>query len=467
MPDFQSNKVANFTDTVEQTLASAPPRSITSYALQSFAGLMRRQGAERPDEALLRLWVTEMLLGGKKGSTVRRYLGKVRAVYGQFCPDGDGAFANVSAALESAGVSCAPEAAENLKLTARVSAAAEEPGCDCGALLFMYLLYDPTATVADAAALTFGSVPDFCPQIADTVSRCDSSHGRKYVFALGQGKVRRGEVIRRATEALRRAAENAGMRVKGGFTRESVTAIWVAAALQTGINAADINAAVETLPHEYAFLAIAGKSGLSRREREALICRVADAINSRAQRWFVMRLRRGVGLDEVRGRVDMRLRGDSRASLTFYYPTRAEIRKEGRRRIVTDVPYLPATVFFRTRRDRVRSLMAEIGDLAWCFRSAGDAGSDYAIIPDRQMAEFQRYVGNFTPDIRLELVCGDAGLGRGRRVRVTGGIMEGYEGTILDVEGQPGQRVFTLALTGGQQARWTAHVDDIYLAPLD
>lgn len=461
MSNIQAHTSIVAENPVEQTLSEAPARSITRYALQSLTEMMRRRHAPACDETLLRLWVTEMLLDGKKESTVRRYLSKARAVYTLHDPESDAAFASVQTAFGPAECSVSAEAAENLKLTARVVARLERDSDSQDAAIFMYLLYNPTVTTDDAAGLTFGNAPDYCAQTTELVKRFDSSHGRKYVFALGQGKVRPGEISRRVACAIRQTAAAAGMRTSENFTRENITAIWIAAALQCGIEPAEIYGTVGSLPREYAALSIAGKSEPDSDRRKEIICRVAEAINSHAQRWFVMRLRKGVQLDDIRARID------ARNPLTFYYPTRTEIRKEGHRRIVADVPYLPATVFFRTRRDRVRPLMAKIGELAWCFKSGSGTDSEYAAVPDRQMTAFQRYIGNFTPDIRLELVSGGQVLECGRRVRVTGGIMEGYEGTILDVEGQPGRRIFTLALTDAQQARWTAHVDDIYLTPLD
>ncbi len=58
------------------------------------------------------------------------------------------------------------------------------------------------------------------------------------------------------------------------------------------------------------------------------------------------------------------------------------------------------------------------------------------------MANFQRCIGQFTPDVKVELSDLGTKLACGRKVRVVGGIMQGYEGEIIDVEDDPGKRVF-------------------------
>ena len=86
------------------------------------------------------------------------------------------------------------------------------------------------------------------------------------------------------------------------------------------------------------------------------------------------------------------------------------------------------------------------------------------------MERFQRFVGKFTDDVEISL-SGKEELGIGRRVRITGGLMEGYEGEIYDIEeskdSTTGRRMFQLNLSSDQALRWTVSIEDIYIEPID
>lgn len=465
--NIQPDTTTSFAESAERMLLSVPPKSVAAYALDSILGFMRKEGAEDLDPDILKLWIASMSMQGKKLSTCRRYFGKVHSMWaGRGGESGNDIFTQVLPLFGTLREADIREAEGNLDLVKRLLGRNERSEDRETAGIFFWLLYNPDASLTDAVNLTFADAPRFCPQADDIVDSFDSSYGRKYVFRLNQGKTGAREISRKVTKDLQTLLASVGMRFVGGFSRTSVTSMWIAAAYGCGVSVRDIRACVGTVPPEYSPLSIVDKRKLGASEKEKIICAVADAVSDCAARWFVMKLRQGVSAEDIRKRIGDRL-PEHLAATTLFYPTRTEIRMDGNRRVVREIPYISNILFFKTRTNRVKSLFAGIGDLAWCFRTSNSPDSGYAVISNRQMAVFQQCIGRFTPDIKLEIVDALQTLGKGRRVRVTGGIMAGYEGEILDVENEAGKRVFFLSISESSKARWTAHVDDVFIQPLE
>jgi hypothetical protein len=143
--------------------------------------------------------------------------------------------------------------------------------------------------------------------------------------------------------------------------------------------------------------------------------------------------------------------------------------KENKKIIKREMPYIPGLLFFKIGENNIAPLFREIGDLAWCYRERPSQDAPYSIIPRSEMERFQRFVGKFTDDVEISL-SGKESLGIGRRVRITGGLMEGYEGEIYDIEeskDSTGRRMFQLNLSSDQALRWTVSIEDIYIEPID
>ncbi len=156
--------------------------------------------------------------------------------------------------------------------------------------------------------------------------------------------------------------------------------------------------------------------------------------------------------------------------VTLYYPTREIVFKENKKIIKREVPYIPGLLFFRIGTNQIVPLMREIGDLAWCYKERNSPGANYSVIPRVEMERFQRYVGKFTEDVEMELAS-NSSLGIGRRVRITGGMMEGYEGEIQDIEESTEngcrRRLFQLNISSDQALRWTVSIEDVYIEAID
>lgn len=415
---------------------------------------------------LLKLWAASHFIAGGKASTLKRYAGKIHALYRQWlsAPTED-PFLPLADFISPHYQTNDTLPKHNLLAVRKLFAKSETAPDRQAADIFLYLLYNPSATLLDLINLTFDQYDPFCPQLDAIIDSRKRANGRKYIFELNQGKQRPTGILKSITETLTPCLRNVGMSLPGGFTREAATAIWIAAALQLNITLPEIRALITTIPAEYPALIMARPAELSRERREEIICRVADHINDNTQRWFVMHLRAGHNADEICRRIERDLPGRLQ-TMTIFNPTRNIARREGKKIIKEEVPIVPNLLFFKTQRAKVKSLFSKIGDIAWCYRTANLPDSDYSVISSREMSRFQRCVGQFTDDIQVELVAEDPRLRRGRRVRVTGGIMAGYEGEIQDIEGAGDRRIFKLRIASGALLTWTASVPAPLLLPL-
>ncbi len=466
--EHQKDNSMSFLNFAEQIYRSAEPRTLKAYALEAFLAAVRREEISQIDSAAIRLCIASMILSGRKVSTCKRYFGKIHSIYLDWAASGQpDPFAAVLPQFGALQPGSHAEVSANLRrLPAIIDSYELTDGGHTVASVFLYLFFNPAATLGDAATLTFDSAPAFCPQITDIVSSADSSHGRKYVFPLKQGKSRPHEIARQLTSQLQAMLTAAGMRFADGFSRTSITALWVAAAFRCGITVSNIRGCIGSVPQEFPVLSIIGKPALTPAGSQQICRRVANSVSDPTMYWFAMKLRHGVTVADIRSRIAAKLPGRLE-SMNLFYPTRAIVATRSGRRTVSEVPLLPSVLFFTSRAGRVRSLFSTIGDLAWGFRDGGGPDGAYSVIPTRQMEMFQMCVGRFTPDIELELVNAGHSLIPGRRVRITGGIMAGYEGEVIDILDQPGKRLFSLAIGENTVARWTATVDPLLITPLD
>lgn len=450
--------VCDFVEFVESELTKGHVANamLATRVFPSFLASMRGSGCGEVSEETLNRWMVDLLLKGSKYSTCRRYLGTLHAVYKAWRPDDGGEDDPFLAVKKGLAAVCAHidrEAVANLALLPRLlkksGAAADRQTID----IILYLFYDVRATLADVVELTYGATATDCPQIEEIVERSKTAPNAKYVFALRQGKRRPQQIVRELLAEMHATLGRIGMNFNGSFSRESLTAMWIAAAAACGIPVAEIRAVAGTLPPAYAFLALIRPQQLDRSRVSGIINRVADAVDDHAIRWFVMKLRTGRRPKDIRSLLKQQ---DEKLlkEIAFYYPTRKTVRKEQGRLVSEEIPYLPDLLFFRLRSDRVRRLFGVIGEAAWCFRTTNRPDSPYSWISRREMAEFQRYVGEFTPDVELEIVSRRPVAGIGDRVVISGGVMEGQTGLVRRVRTVDGKVTYTLQLSDAVSVRW-------------
>ena len=412
-----------------------------------------------------------MLWLGIAPATRKRYFGRLHSMYLDSCRDEtlvDDPFETVREVFDTAGAVCAAPGDARQKAVKDLAARCAAADGSAAALsrIFMYMLYDAGTPLADVAGMKFDMPRPVCSQMAEMVDRQRVSCRRQYVFDLGQCRRRPAQIIRELDAALGHAGRSWGVFADGdGSAVGKIKALWGAFARKAGVAPAVARAVIGNLPPECAWLSPVRAAEIDDAGRMAAICRVADFINPAAPRWHVMRLRRGVTPDDICATVGEGTETSlyTSPSVALYYPTRRVARREGKKLTFHDEPFLPGILFFRTRTDRVAAVMASMADKAWCYRTVNTPDAPYAVIPDAEMERFRKYTGCLPPDANVAL-ADTRTLGPGTRVRVTGGVMEGYEGVVY---GRGEDLTFALRLTTDTALKWTVSVAADMVEPLD
>lgn len=419
-----------------------------------------------------REWVVDLLLDNYKITTVRRYLSTLSNQYRQWeghTADGLTALNQLSATLDTLGQPRLDIVRNNAKLISRIVTRATSGSKDSYlAAIFLYLLYEPTVTIADIIALKFSSFDSDCPQLVDIVERQRLSRpGAQYVFPLNQGQKRPGQIQRELTADIATMLRNAGMRFAESFSRQDITAMWIDRALHAGISPVDLRSILSTVPPAYDFLQLLTYAPIDQRQTARIKNRIADSINDHTIRWFVMKLRGTVTPSDIEQQLQHDIPGILR-HISFYYPTRRLMYLAGKKRQHRYVPYLPGILFFRTHRDNLPVIFRHIGALAWCYRTSATPGSPYTTINIGEMKQFQRHIGQFTPDVEMELIATQPQATIGDNVTIVGGnLYEGHQGQVIKVNRQGSKTTYTLQLTDTQYIRWsTVKIDSTLIQPL-
>ena len=395
-------------------------------------------------------------------TTIRRYLGALDTLYKEWIgkqeiTDTHVPFSSILGKYADDDVS---EQLQNIEKNAKViehliSLAISLRGVDhMFNMAFQYLLFNPKASLPDIATLTFSAqVPD-CPHIEDILLSMRNTPQAKYVFPLSQGKRRQPAIVRDLLIDLHAAGRRAGLCFGNSFSRESITAIWIHAAIQSGIKLTEILSIVRNLPVEYSFLSLLTPAAVTPERENDIICHVADSISNKTIRWFVMRLRSGVSPDDIKNRLKEQ-KNPYLSQTQFYYPLRCVKRLEKKRVVTEETPYLPGILFFRIAADKVSRLMSGLGEWAWCYRTTANSTSPYSAISQNEMRTFQRCIGAFTDDIEFELVSALPTLKVGDEVIIEdGGQLSGRQATIRKVRSIDGSVTYTLRLSETTYIRW-------------
>lgn len=464
--DNQNGKALRLREFVVKALSESPSGTLSDKALLSFRSSVSRHGLESLDEDGLLIWVSDMILSGLKQSTRKRYFNSLhsqcRSVHDFSHSD---PFENVRSELNRDYVTSYDEARNNLGIVGKIlrkSSLSVENDCYD---IFLCLLYDVNASLQDIIRLSFGEASNKLPQIEDIADARKVSGRSKYVFGLRQGQVRDRQICREVISTLSSLLRSNGMKFSGSFSRDSIKEMWICAALESGVTTDEIRSVVASLPEGFSFLEMVRPLYMTDAEKSVILRKVADHINDNTCYWYAMRLRAGKTPSDVKSLLQTEA-PSLYNRIRFYYPTH-EVVREGRggRRIREELPYLPGILFFYVRREEVGLLFSRyLGSLAWCYRYSASPDSPYSSISRREMELFQRHIGSFTDDIRVDMVTLESPLSVNDIVTVYGGVMDGSICTITGVKNQNGTRTYTLQLTSQTSFRWTvSDVDELRL----
>lgn len=463
--------MAGFLEYVISSNFSESSNTLTAQAVKSFLKSLQTHGFEEVSKEALEMWIVDMTLDNFKKSTRQRYFRKMSNLYREWQQDlAENPFEATREIAEMDFESGYSEASDNLNhlnsLLERERKCIDREITD----VFLYLLYNIGASIDDVVALKKDDELADNPQTHDLIDEVRKEAGnRKYMFGLDRNNKRPAQVKRELISSLHRLLIQAGMTFRNGFSRDSISAMWMAAAIKSGMGFEEIRGMIKRVPVGFDSFRLIKPIEMNDRQRTRLLNRVADYLNAKATRWFVMKMRSGQNPDDIKGRLKITDR-ETFGSMIFFYPTHKVAQRNAKGKLEKkEVPYLSSILFFKVRSDKVASIMHHIGDLAWCYKETNAPGSPYCTISHQEMKDFQKHIGQFSPDIKMELVTLDEPLKVGTKVFINGGgTMEGYVGKIQSVKNVDGTRTYTLALSANEYATWTVNdIEEIFIEPVN
>lgn len=471
--EIQESNDPDFIEYVESLPGSDISDMLASRIIPSFTGAMHRHRIRNFSQTALTYWTLEMMLRPMKASTVERYLGALHTLYKDWLgsgsrtavseQDGDAvknSTLNFSIPAEvvydDSSVEEIKMTASNMKYAVNLSKINKNPLSIDHTYLhaLLYLLINPEATLSDVVDMKFSDAQPESFHIEDIKLAMRKAPQAQYVFPLQQGKRRKPAILHDLVSGIRTATRAAGLEFGNSFSRESITALWIQAAISQNIPYSEIRTIVKQLPHQYSFLTMLPPVFLSKERKDEIINRVAGVFINNTTGWYVMRLRSGVTPETVKEELQHRKYPHIR-QIEFYYPQRSVSKLVKKKAVKTEVPVIPGILFFRMRYDKISKMMSVIGDLAWCYRTTNTPTSPYSAIPMREMKTFQRSVGLLTADVEMDIIASQPPLNIGDEVIIENGSpLDGRQAVIRKVRSNDGSLSYTLRLSDSEFIHW-------------
>lgn len=458
--DIQNDNDNNFLQFVESLDPTNLSSMLSSRILPSFLNAMRRHNIEEFSQNALTFWTVEMMVNAMKSTTVQRYLGALHTVYKQW--SGSEHDANIDFSLPNvrdyndSAIAALKLTESNLQKVAHLTKINKNPLSKEHTYLnsLLYLLINPEATLSDVVELRFSDPQIDSFHIDDIKLSMRKAPQAQYVFPLEQGKRRKPAIIHDLLLGIKAASHPAGLEFGNSFSRDSITAIWIAAAIREEISYGEIRAIIKQLPTQYSFLSLIPEAQISGDRKTEILNSVASSFINYSTGWYVMRLRSGVTPDTIKDELKYRKYPLLR-QIEFYAPQRKVKKLIKKKAVAVDVPVLPGILFFRMRYDKISKMMSLIGDLAWCYRTTNSPTSPYSAIPQREMKTFQRSVGSMTADIEMDIIASQPPLNVGDEVIIENGTpLDGQQAVIRKVKTKNGNVSYTLRLSDSEFIHW-------------
>lgn len=462
----------DFCNFVVIRLETASRASIEYKSLKSFHDSTR--GSEcMPLSDLLNIWAATMIDEGLAPSSRKRYLAKLAALYKEYCAGNradDDPFDAVKPLCDRNRADSTAAIRDSCVGLCKIFGQLLDDSESRPALaVFLYMLFEASSEIEKSILL---KVDDYAPRFAQLDGVIDTKmlhHRRKYVFGLNQSQKRMPQLVREVCSDVEKYMRARGISLPGGFCGTTAAAFWIAKARKTGLSLSDIKAVMAgPIPPEYDYLSLVRPAIMTSAEIQSVKRRVADAFFPATNRWFAMKLRPGRSFDSLCSVLKGRL-PECFQKIEFFYPTRIVVKREGKKIQKTQVPFIPDIVFFNIHPCHVAAVdhAARTSAVGWVFRIVNAPGADYSVIDGNSMFLFEKAVGQFSTDMDIGL-SDRLPVEIGRQVRITGGIMSGYEGTIYDIKGDGSEkgRLFCIELSSSSYLRLRADVEEFYIEPL-
>lgn len=431
------------------------------------------------DDDLIRLWVATMVDKQLSRTSRKRYVEKLSAVYKAFLAEQPVDQKNkvtaspFDAVLALRDCEINPSAIAIVEQISRFDKIFDTFMDDAKShprlAVFIYLLLNASSDIEKAVKLKVDEYDPQLTQLDDIIDVSEFHHRRRYLFDLGQSRKRMSQLVREVNQTVNSYFLSKGIIFSDTFIPEKILSLWIAKARQIGISLSDIRSMFSELPDEYSYLEQIKRSELSPTEILHIKKCVAEAFSPSGDRWYAMKLRRSSSFNDLRDTLKTN-HPLCFGKILFFYPMRETARKIGKRILRESTPYIPGIVFLKLTPRYVATVDNTLRreNIGWMFRLTNTPGSEFSIIDPRSMHAFQKAVGQFTSDMKIELTSRPI-LGIGREVRITGGVMNGYEGVIYDIKDSAdgGERLFYIKLSHQDYVKIEAKIEEIFIEPLN
>lgn len=413
---------------------------------------------------MLAEWMVHMYLSDLSAKTSRLYLDVVAGLYHKAAaarriPEA-GAFKDFRSLLKNQPENECGHRITRADLDRCISLTREAPAMSgemaLAADIVLFSLLNRAMPLAEIAMLRRRDLDAYSEE-SNAVAARHTSARRAYVFPLNQSENTPKTTARRISELVRRLFSIKGIPFTGDAD-STLRTIWACGALRLGVTASEVRTLLGDALPDIPCIDMCAPENLPDTCVTAITRSVGQLFYENPLRWFAMRLRPGVKFDDITRRF-----GQISDEITIpetFYPYEEIARRTGRKLVFEQKPVIADVVFFRSPITGVLPLFARIGDLAWCYTTTGRPGAPYAPIPNSAFINFQKTIGQFTPDYEVAPLGGLEPRAHDRVV-VVGGLFHGMDGEFRDITHNPSDAtaIYRINLTGTNGIEWRISLD--------
>ena len=446
----------------------------TALGYRKAIACMQAFAVEYPDQhgicsaPFLQNWLLWMFWQGYSFKTAVHYLDIISALYTsvslarESCLDAAPAFRQVKAKVLKLGPDVWQRTVSDDEFAAFANfARASGRSADSELALFgdimLFSLINRGMNVSDVVRLKCDDLETYCDESREMARKYTSPH-RRYVFPLRQSEMTPRQLETYVRETLCRVLLSRNIRVLGTL-EHTLKTYWAYAALRSGACGSEVLRGIGTVPAGLPALALCAENEADGFSVSALASAVTRFFLYNPSGWYALRLKNGVDYNNLTARLSAL--GPKMPCPELFYPMVEHENRNGKTR---KVPILPGIVFFKSRMSDIQPLFAEIGDIAWCYKT----GNAYSQISLKEMACFQQAVGQFTPDTGL-FPAGSTVPRKNDRVVILGGMFAGhranFDSAYDEDSGKGGGRtIYRLMLTADNGVEWIVDLDSRLVA---
>lgn len=330
--------------------------------------------------------------------------------------------------------------------------------------LLLISLANGAMPLDEAAMLKRSDIESLSPECYRIADR-QSEPRRKYIFPLDQSLKTPNQLKRHLNDTMTDFLRTRSLPVVKGLADESIKTLWAYVALQCGASPSETISALGCRPAGLPALRLCDLHNETVAHAAlALNETVAAVLTENPERWFAMRMRPGVKIDDIHNRIASY--NSEIISPEIFYPVEEIAKKSGNKITYVQKPVVGDIAFFRCRTTEVTPLFNRISDLAWCYKTGSGPDSTYAVIPTYEMRALQLALGQFTSGSRIAPI-GAIPVQPGDRVVILGGMFEGRTGHVVRANpssGSDGAIIYRVMFPDANGFEWRVDIDSRLIA---